>query len=248
MNSAWLDEDPGDDSVYGECLARLTATRGQIVFQRNSDPRHYAGSKAIQEHLSGTAEVLMTIDDCVVSRGGHIADDDVPVIVARYKAGTSGPPALTAPTRPAKARCSRSQRTRSNTPAIPQHFPGIGPGCGPWTFHTAACRRRRIRSLPCWAAGIATPTRIYVVHAIRLRQALPVSHVAAIKAHPCWDAPVAWPHDGGHTGFKSTETFAATYRRLGLNMRGTHATFPRGGFNFESGITEIGAAAWPPAG
>jgi hypothetical protein len=50
---------------------------------------------------------------------------------------------------------------------------------------------------------------------------------------------VAYGHDGGHTGFESTETFAATYKRLGLNMRGTHATFPRGGFNFESGIAEM---------
>ena len=49
-------------------------------------------------------------------------------------------------------------------------------------------------------------------------QALPINHVAAIKQHPCWDAPCAWPHDGGHHGFESGETFAATYRKLGLNM------------------------------
>ena len=42
--------------------------------------------KRLKEHLSGTAEILMTIDDCVASRGGHIPDEDVPVIVARYKA------------------------------------------------------------------------------------------------------------------------------------------------------------------
>jgi Terminase RNaseH-like domain len=90
--------------------------------------------------------------------------------------------------------------------------------------------------LGCWDRDADC---IYIVHAIRLRQALPVSHVAAIKGHVCWDAPVAWPHDGGHTGFESTETFAATYKRLGLNMRPMHATFPRGGYNFESGITEI---------
>ena len=41
---------------------------------------------------------------------------------------------------------------------------------------------------------------------------LSVSHVSAIMNHPCWDAPVAWPHDGGHHGFESGETFAATYR------------------------------------
>jgi hypothetical protein len=65
---------------------------------------------------------------------------------------------------------------------------------------------------------------IYIVHAIRMRQALPVSHVSAIMTDPCWDAPVAWPHDGGHHGFESGKTFAATYRRLGLNMLPKHAT------------------------
>lgn len=57
-----------------------------------------------------------------------------------------------------------------------------------------------------------------------MRQALPVSHVSAIMTDPCWDAPGAWPHDGGHHGFESGETFAATYRRLGLNMLPKHAT------------------------
>jgi hypothetical protein len=37
---------------------------------------------------------------------------------------------------------------------------------------------------------------IYVVDAIRIRQALPINHVAAMKENPCWDAPCAWPHDG----------------------------------------------------
>jgi hypothetical protein len=80
---------------------------------------------------------------------------------------------------------------------------------------------------------------IYIIHAIRMRQALPVQHAHAIKQHPCWEAPCAYPHDGGLTGFASTLTFAQTYRNLGLNMRPTHATFKDGGFNFESGIAEM---------
>jgi hypothetical protein len=67
---------------------------------------------------------------------------------------------------------------------------------------------------------------------------LSVSHVSAIMNHPCWDAPVAWPHDGGHHGFESGETFAATYRKLRLNMLAKHATFKDGGYNFENGIAE----------
>ncbi len=35
------------------------------------------------------------------------------------------------------------------------------------------------------------------------------------------------------------ETIAATYKKLGLNMRPTHATFPVGGYGFEDGVTEM---------
>jgi hypothetical protein len=64
------------------------------------------------------------------------------------------------------------------------------------------------------------------------------NHVARIKENPMRDAPVAWPHDGGRgAGIITGETVAATYKKLGLAMRPTHATFPDGGYNFEAGIT-----------
>jgi hypothetical protein len=34
----------------------------------------------------------------------------------------------------------------------------------------------------------------------------------------------------------TNETVAAVYKKLGLAMRPTHATFPDGGYNFEAGI------------
>ena len=37
----------------------------------------------------------------------------------------------------------------------------------------------------------------------------------------------------------SGETIAATYKKLGLFMRPTHATFPDGGFGFENGIADM---------
>ena len=80
-----LDEDPGDDVIWGECQARLTATRGRILWSATSTLGLTPIRKRFKEHLPGTAEVLMTIDDCVVSRGGHIPDEDLPEIKARYK-------------------------------------------------------------------------------------------------------------------------------------------------------------------
>jgi hypothetical protein len=72
-----------------------------------------------------------------------------------------------------------------------------------------------------------------------MRGALPVNHVAAIKEHPCWDAPVCWPHDGGRRDPLGGESLAGIYRRLGLPMLHEHATFPDGGYDFEAGITEM---------
>ena len=238
VDTAWLDEDPGDDCVYGECLARLTATRGQIVFSATPTLGTTPVRKRFKEHLSGTAEVLMTIDDCVVSRGGHIPDEDVPVIVARYKANERATRAYGADATGEGAvfEIPEDAIKHSRDPAT---FPWYWPWLWAVDFSHGGMSAQAhpfAAVLGCWDRDADC---IYVVHAIRMRQALPVSHVAAIKGHVCWDAPVAWPHDGGHTGFESTETFAATYKRLGLNMRGTHATFPRGGYNFESGITEI---------
>jgi hypothetical protein len=81
---------------------------------------------------------------------------------------------------------------------------------------------------------------VYVCHALRMHRALPPIHVAAIKAHPCWDAPFARPHDSNRGADLATgDTFASIYRKLGLNVRPTHATFRDGSIALEAGITEM---------
>jgi hypothetical protein len=90
--------------------------------------------------------------------------------------------------------------------------------------------------LGCWDRDSDT---IFLVHTIRMQQALPIQHAHALKAHPCWEAPCAWPHDGGIVGFAQPVTIAQTYRNLGLNMRPSHATFKTGGFDLEAGIAEM---------
>jgi hypothetical protein len=83
---------------------------------------------------------------------------------------------------------------------------------------------------------------VLVVHAVRMHRALPALHVQQIKSHVCWDAPVSWPHDGARgADLRTGENFATVYKKLGLNMRPTHATFRDGGFALESGIAEMEA-------
>src|SRR5579884_257764 len=79
---------------------------------------------------------------------------------------------------------------------------------------------------------------IYVVHCIRMKDAMPMQHAEAMK-NVCASAPVAWPHDGHIRDKGSGIPLAQIYKSYGLNMLPTHATFPDGGISFEGGIMEM---------
>jgi phage terminase large subunit-like protein len=234
----WGDEDPGDFEVYGECQARLTTTRGIIIWSMTP----MLGLSPVRRHFKegkpGTAEILMTIEDAAVSRRGHIPDEDIAEIVARYGEDAStrafgadmqgeGAVFLTKP---------ETIKERRDPAELPVYWPWLWAldfshaGLSPSGHPFAAV-------LGCWDRDNDV---IHVVHAVRIRQALAPTHVAMIKQHPCWEAPVAWPHDGGRGGsLVSGETIAAIYKKLGLAMREEHATFKDGGYNFEAGILQM---------
>jgi hypothetical protein len=88
-----------------------------------------------------------------------------------------------------------------------RHVPyRTGVGFGRAISLMPACRRSRIAVLGCHDTDNDV---IYIVEAIRLRQMLPIQHVARIKENPCWDAPWTWPHDGNNqSGIESSETYA----------------------------------------
>jgi hypothetical protein len=121
--------------------------------------------------------------------------------------------------------------------------PAVLPHYWPWLWGFDFSHAGLSQSAHPWAAVLACHDRdndvIYIMHASRMRQALPVNHVAAIKEHPCWGAPVCWPHDGVRQDLGSGETYAAMYKKLGLNMRAEHTTFKDGGYSFEGGISEM---------
>jgi hypothetical protein len=79
---------------------------------------------------------------------------------------------------------------------------------------------------------------IYLLHCIKIANALPAVHASAMNA-VARGVPVAWPHDGNQRDKGSGEALAAIYRREGLNMLGTHATHVGGGYSTEAGILEM---------
>ena len=238
VDTAWLDEDPGDDSVYGECLARLTATRGQIVFSATPTLGTTPIRKRFKEHLPGTAEILMTIDDCVVSRGGHIPDEDVPVIVARYKANE---------------RATRAYGADATGEGAVFEIPGGRDQ----TF----ARSRNISLVLALAVGRGLFTRRHVGTSAPIRCSAGLlgprrRHDLRRPRHPHAAGIAGQPRGRDQVASMLGRTGRLASRRRPHRLRihrdvcgdlsaaraqhaRTHATFPRGGFNFESGITEM---------
>lgn len=238
----WLDEDVSRDdaSIYGECVARKTTTRGIIMCSMTPLLGMSPLRKRFKAREGGDcAEVLMTIDDCAVSKGGHIPDEEIPKIIASYDENERA-------TRVYGSDMQGEGAVFNIQRDLIKHTldPAAVPPYWRWLWSVDFSHAGLSESAHPFAAVLLAWDRdndvIYVMHAIRIRKALALNHVAAIKQNPMWDAPVAWPHDGGRAaGIVSGETIAATYKKLGLNMRPTHATFVDGGYNFEAGITAM---------
>lgn len=234
----WIDEDFGDDVIYGECLARLTTTRGQIMCSMTP----VLGASPIRKRYKsahvGTAEILMTIDDALVSNGGHIPDEDLPLIMSRYKE-SERLTRLYGADMQGEGAVFEIPIDRIREKSDPSHFEPYWPWMWGIDFRHSGSMTTGHPFAAVLGAWDRDSDTIHIVHAVRMLGLAPM-HVAAMKEHPMWRAPVAWPHDGGRGGsLISGETVAQTYKGLGLNMRDKHATFADGGFNFEAGIAQM---------
>ena len=241
-DEVWLDEDPGNQedrkAIYGEVLARLTATGGRIIITMTPLHGPSALRRRFREKIEGTAEIIMGIKDCLISAGGHISDDRVEELIALY------------PENERETRLNGADMQGEGavfvTPVKDIQFNRDPAGFPNWWRWLWAVDFRHSGSATTghpFAAVLACHDvdldRIYITHAIRMRGLAPM-HVAAIKSHPYWYAPVAWPHDGGRgASLVDGDTIKDVYKKLGLFMRPTHATFPNGGFNTDAGIVEM---------
>lgn len=238
VDEIWPDEDEGDDSLNGEMLARLTTTNGRIIRTMTPVIGLTPVRKRFKQKTPGTAEILMTIWDCAVSKGGHIPDERIPEIIASYKEHERATRAFGADMQGEGAVFDFPSEQIRHT-LDPRDVPPWWPWMWGLDFRhsgSASSGHPFAAVLACWDRDTDT---IYVMHAIRML-GLAISHVEAMKQVPRWEAPVAWPHDGGRGGsLIDGDTVAQTYRRFGLNLRREHATHPTGGFDFEGGLREM---------
>ena len=235
VDEVLIDEDPGDDDIYGEVLARLTATDGRILFTSTPRPGRTAICKRFIAQLPGTAEIRMRMEDAE-----HIPVERRPEIAAGYKDSERATRVDGEYMQGSGCvfEIPESEIKHSNGPAAFSPY-------WPWLWGLDFSHAGMSASAHPFAAVLACWSRddgdvIYVVHALKLQRQLPQQHVLAMQRHPCWDAPCSWPHDGNIRSFESGVTFRDTYKKLGLNMLSGHARFAAtGDYDFEHGIREM---------
>lgn len=236
-----LDEDISrtDGSIYGEVIARTVTTRGRILCSMTP----LMGLSPLRKRFKAKEgqsmrEVLMTIWDSAVSKGGHIPDEDIPGIIASYPEHERETRAFGADLQGEGAVFSTPLgqiKERLDPATIPHYWPWMW-GVDFRHSGSAVSGHPFAAVLGCWDRDNDV---IHIVHVVRMLGLAPM-HVAAMKQHPMWDAPVAWPHDGGRGGsIVDGATIAQVYRKLSLNMRPTHASFDGKNFQFENGIDEM---------
>lgn len=244
VDVVWLDEDLGTDvgkqDIYGECLARLTTTDGLIMISMTPVPGATEMRKRFKAKTPGTIEINMTVDDTLVSNGGHIPDERLPELLTQYKESERATRLYGAD--------MQGQGSVFETPIEqvkfirdPASFPSYWRWMWGFDFRHSGSETTGHPFAAVLGAYDPDSDTIYIVEAFRMMGLAPM-HAQRIKSSPMWNAPVAWPHDGGRgASIVHGGTIMQVYKKLGLNMRPTHATFATGGFVFDNGVDEMAA-------
>ena len=224
IHVGWCDEEP-EYSIYSEILTRTNATGGMVYM--TFTPLKGASRTVLRftdEPSKDRVYVVMTIDDV-----GHISADEKATIIASYQpyereARVYGTPML------GEGRVfpySEEQITEPTMEIVPDHWTKLW-GIDFGIQHPFAA------VLIGWDKDADV---IHVLHTIRMADALPLQHAQPMKALAA-NVPVAWPADG-HERRDDGQEFHIHYKRHGLLMLPSHATWEDGGVSTEAGILEM---------
>lgn len=224
LDLIWLDEEPPQD-IYTEALARTVARSGMIYLTCTpllgmSDVIR----RFLQSESPDRATVRMEIEEAL-----HIPEAERDSIIEGYpeherEARARGVPLLGS----GRVFPVTEESIREESFPVPRHWPRVAGLDFGWDHPTAAA----------WLAWDRDTDTIHVYDCYRQKTETPVVHAAAVRARGEW-VPVAWPHDGLQHDKGSGESLAELYRRQGVNMLHSRATFPDGGSGVEAGVFEI---------
>lgn len=222
----WLDEECEED-IYSECLARLVATNG--ILAMTFTPLK-GMSKVVRRFLQPDDNVKRGVVRMAIEDALHIAPERRAEVIAAFPAH------------------EREARTRG--------IPTLGSGAifpvGRSTIEEPAIEDVPLHWKKIWGVdfGIDHPFAavllawdtdndvLHVLHAIRIKDGLPLQHAVPIKAIGA-NIPVAWPHDGLARSKGDGEVLKDAYRKQQLPMLPIHAQFEEGGISVEAGLMEM---------
>lgn len=220
----WFDEEPPLE-IYSEGLTRTAATRGItfMTFTPLQGPTAVV-NRFLDEPSPYRGVITMTIDDAL-----HITQDERERLVASWpaherEARARGTPMLGAGRIFTAPEESILEEPIINVPAHWRKLWGIDFGID----HPFGA------VLILWDLDADV---IHVHHAYRVKDALPIQHADAMKKIGA-AVPVAWPNDG-NIRRDDGKPMADHYKRHGLLMQPSHATWQDGSVSTEAGIMEI---------
>jgi phage terminase large subunit-like protein len=224
LDFGWCDEEPPED-IYNEMLARIQATGGMLMLTFTPLSGYSAVvNKFLRENSPDRSDTVMTLYDAK-----HIPVEERARIIASFpihqrQARTMGEPMIGSgaifPVDPESI-------TENDIPYVPDHWTkiwGIDFGIG----HPFAA------VLIAWDKDTDT---LHVLHSIRMVDAGPLQHAAAMKPI-AGNVKVAWPQDGTQRR-DDGKPLADHYKRQGLRMLEGHAKWPDGSISTEAGIFEM---------
>lgn len=234
LDFLWFDEEPPED-IYAEGLTRTAATGGMtfITFTPLNGwtevVEKFFRPKDTDPGAKNRALTQMTIDDAE-----HIPLAQREIVIAGFlpherEARKNGVPMLGS----GKIFQTVEEELRVDPFPIPNYWRLI------WGIDFGIDH-------PFAAVLMAWDTeadKVYVINTVRMSDALPLAHAAAMKGFKQGGAmaPVAWPQDG-HVRKEYGGLLLPTakiYKAHGLRMMGHHATFPDGSNSTEAGIMQM---------
>ncbi len=226
----WFDEEPPMD-IYSEGLARISATNGMVFITFTPlEGLSEVVMRFMNEKSPDRSVTVMTIDDAK-----HIPVEERAKIIAGFpeherEARARGVPMLGE----GKIFQFAESDIRCDPFQVPRH----------WAFLWGLDFGIRHPFAAVLLAWDKDNDCIYVVKTIRLKGALPLAHVAAMR--PCLDGignkiPAAWPQDGWQREEFDGKLLplAQIYKKHGQRMGTHHATWPDGSNSTEAGIMEM---------
>lgn len=227
LDFLWLDEEP-DEKVYGECLARITATQGMLfmtftpLLGMSSVVKRY-----LRDPSPDRGYIQMTIEDA-----GHIAPEERQKIIDGYlaherEARSRGVPML------GSGRIHVTPESSIIYPVI-EHMPLYWKKA--WALDFGINEKHKFAAvLAAWDVDNDT---IYIINALKEADTLIMAQARKLK-QIAGLAPVIWPQDGHQRDKSSGEPLAKLYKKEGLLMLPEHATWETGGSSTEAAIKEI---------